>query len=108
MTRTLNAPMSANPTPAAPGDTLTVGRRTQLKNAHLDVGLVSDPATGEEMEVSHVVLHSVTFRSPLPLSPGSLRQIKAQNGEARVASVVRVVSSRLRPDGTYDIKAEFY
>ncbi|HMO24957.1 MAG TPA: hypothetical protein PKB10_01680 [Tepidisphaeraceae bacterium] len=94
--------------PLDPAQTLTVNRRTGLKDAHLAEGTLADPVSNEEIEVTHVVMHSVTFRSGVPLSPGTIRYLRAGNNTARLASGVRVVSSRLRSDGLFDIKAEFF
>lgn len=89
-------------------DFVTVGRRTGLRSALLSEGSVADPIGGEELDVSHVVLHGVSFRSTPPLPPGSVLLLRAGGTDARLCSSIRVVSCRLRADGTHDVKAEFF
>lgn len=98
---------NAEPNPS-PSQTLTINRRTGLRDAHLSDGMVVDPISNEGTDVSHVVLHSVSFRSPVPMPPGTVRSLRAGGQDARLNSGIRVVSCRLRSDGTYDVKAEFF
>lgn len=95
-------------TPATRDAFVTVGRRTGLRSAMLAGGSVADPIDNSELEVSNVVLHGVSFRSTRPLAPGSVLLLRAGGADARLSSSVRIVCCRLRSDGTYDVKAEFF
>jgi hypothetical protein len=101
-------PKTLEDIPAIRDDFVTVGRRTGLRSALLSEGTVADPVGGGEVEVSHVVLHGVSFRSSQPLAPGSVLLLRAGGSDARLSSSVRIVACRLRSDGTHDVKAEFF
>lgn len=101
-------PKTLEETVTMPDDFVTVGRRTGLRSALLAEGTVADPTGDVEADVTNVVLHGVSFRSARPLPPGSLLQLRAGGADARLSSSVRVVACRLRSDGTFDVKAEFF
>ncbi len=75
----------------------------------LNSGRLSDPTSPQTVvSVSHVHLSGVSFRSTTPLQPGTVRQLRTDNTGHSLQSKIRIVSSRLRADGTFDIKAEFF
>lgn len=58
--------------------------------------------------VSHVALQGVGFRSSKALPPGTIKYLRTDGAEASLHSKIRIVSCRLRADGAFDIKAEFF
>lgn len=92
---------------------LTNNRRTSLKGSFLTQAMLSevgaDAETGEQLRISDLVLTGVRFLSPVALRPGTVRQLRTTGAdEAKLASAIRVVSTRVRPDGMFDVTAEFY
>ena len=57
--------------------------------------------------VLNVSLHGVGFRSPVFFQPGSLYQMRIGTGPLHLSSRLRIVSSREREDGTWDVGAKF-
>jgi hypothetical protein len=68
----------------------------------------TDAPTDESIAVNFVALQGVSFRSPSPMPPGSLRHLKVGTGQPRLSSRIRVVSCRPRTDGSFVIGAEFF
>jgi hypothetical protein len=92
---------------------LTNNRRTSLRGSFLtqavltEVGQEADAA--EQLRISDLVLTGVRFLSPIPLRPGTVRQLRTTGSdEAKLSSAIRVVSTRVRSDGQFDVTAEFY
>ena len=92
---------------------LTNNRRTSLRGSFLtqavltEVGQEADAA--DQLRISDLVLTGVRFLSPVPLRPGTVRQLRTTGAdEAKLSSAIRVVSTRVRSDGQFDVTAEFY
>lgn len=80
-----------------------------LRMAQVGVGTVGGVEDGDEaVSVRNIAIQGVTFRAPRAISPGTIRQIKMDTERATLASKIRVVSCKLRGDGSFDIKAEFF
>lgn len=58
--------------------------------------------------VSHVALQGVAFRSSKAFRPGTTMYLQTDASRAALVSKIRIVSCRLRADGQFDIKAEFF
>jgi hypothetical protein len=93
---------------------LTTHGRTTLRGAFLAQALLTPVnANGTEMNhqirVNDLVLTGLRFLSPMPLKPGTVLQLRTTgNDDAKLASAIRVVSTKVRPDGQFDVTAEFY
>lgn len=93
---------------------LTTHGRTTLRGAFLAQAILT-PLTPSGAEMNHqlkvndLVLTGLRFLSPMPLKPGTVLQLKTTgNDDAKLASAIRVVSTKVRPDGQFDVTAEFY
>ncbi|GEM_PF-3161557 len=73
-------------------------------------GQLYDPHDADQppQSVSHVALQGVAFRTAKPLRPGTVMHLRTKSDSAALHSKIRVVSCRLRADGAFDIKAEFF
>lgn len=62
------------------------------------------------INITDVALMGVSFRSPIPLSPGRVHYLTAKSlAEASsLTSALRIVSCRLRADGEFDVSGEFF
>jgi hypothetical protein len=95
-------------------DLLTAHGRTSLRGAFLAQATLSAiTAEGQEspevLKVNELVLTGLRFLSPVPLRPGTVRFLRTTGSDdAKLASAIRVVSARVRPDGQFDVTAEFY
>jgi hypothetical protein len=95
-------------------DLLTAHGRTSLRGAFLAQATLSAiTAEGQEspevLKVNELVLTGLRFLSPVPLRPGSVRFLRTTGSDdAKLSSAVRVVSTRVRSDGMFDVTAEFY
>ena len=68
-----------------------------------------DEPRDSEIDIAAVTLKGVNFRSPVPLSPGKVHHLSAKGANSSsLASALRIVSCRLRPDGDFDVSAEFF
>lgn len=80
-----------------------------LRLSQIGTGTVGGESDGDvALDIRNIVIQGVTFRSPRSISPGTIRQLRMENDQATLTSKIRVVSCRLRSDGTFDIKAEFF
>jgi hypothetical protein len=95
-------------------DLLTAHGRTSLRGAFLAQATLSAiTAEGQEspevLKVNELVLTGLRFLSPVPLRPGTVRFLRTTGSDdAKLSSAIRVVSARVRPDGQFDVTAEFY
>ena len=93
---------------------LTAHGRTSLRGAFLAHATLSAiTSEGQEspevLKVNELVLTGLRFLSPVPLRPGTVRFLRTTGSDdAKLSSAVRVVSTRVRPDGQFDVTAEFY
>ena len=92
---------------------LTNNRRTSLKGSFLTHATLSevgvDTDTKDQLKITDLVLTGMRFLSPVALRPGTVRQLRTTGGDdAKLYSAIRVVSTRVRPDGQFDVSAEFY
>jgi hypothetical protein len=104
MARAHAGPMPA-PTPIRPRERRR-GNRQPLGVS----GLVTEPnAPDKPLEVSvlNVSLHGCAFRSPVAFRPGGTYSMRIGTGPLHLTSTIRVVSSRDRADGTFDVGAKF-
>lgn len=93
---------------------LTTHGRTTLRGAFLaQANLTPLNAAGAEMnhtiKASDLVLTGLRFLSPIPLKPGTLLQLRTTGSDdAKLSSAIRIVSTKVRHDGQFDVTAEFY
>jgi hypothetical protein len=92
---------------------LTSNRRTSLRGSFLTQAVLFEASKSgdskNELKVSDLVLTGLRFLSPVPLKPGTVRQLRTTGADdAKLASSIRVVSTKVRPDGQFDVTAEFY
>jgi hypothetical protein len=57
--------------------------------------------------VLNVSLHGVGFRAPVYFRPGAMYQMRIGSGPLHLTSRLKIVSSREREDGTWDVGAKF-
>lgn len=98
-----------NPQPL-PSDT-DIDRRRSTREPVVTVGMIRplnhDDAVPEQVLVSNVSMHGVGLLSAKPLPVGSRWAIEIGVGPLHITSRLRVVRTRIRSDGTYDIGGEF-
>ena len=92
---------------------LTSNRRTSLRGSFLTQAVLFEASKSgdakNELKVTDLVLTGLRFLSPVPLKPGTVRQLRTTGADdAKLASSIRVVSTKVRPDGQFDVTAEFY
>jgi hypothetical protein len=85
-------------------------RRTGARQPLGVVGVLTETnASDKQLEVSivNVSLQGCAFRSPVPFRPGSTYTMRIGTGGLHLTSTLRVISSRDRAEGDYDIGARF-
>lgn len=92
---------------------LTNNRRTSLRGSFLTQAVLTEPGEDSEsqnqLKIADLVLTGLRFLSPVALRPGTVRQLRTNGAdEAKLSSAIRVVSTRVRADGQFDVTAEFY
>ena len=92
---------------------LTNNRRTSLKGSFLTQATLSEidvnTDTKDQLKISDLVLTGLRFLSPVALRPGTVRLLRTTGGDdAKLSSAIRVVSTKVRSDGQFDVTAEFY
>jgi hypothetical protein len=73
-------------------------------------GLVTEPNAPDkplEVAVLNVSLHGCAFRSPVAFRPGATYSMRIGTGPLHLTSTIRIISSRDRADGTFDVGAKF-
>ncbi len=70
--------------------------------------LGNDENDDKPLMVSHVHLQGITFRAGKPFQPGTVKFLRTDDSGHHLHSKIRIVSCRLRADGAFDIKAEFF
>jgi hypothetical protein len=85
-------------------------RRKGLRQPLGVVGVLTEiNAADKQLEVSilNVSLHGCAFCSPVPFRPGATYTMRIGTGPLHLASTLRIISSRDRADGFYDVGAKF-
>jgi hypothetical protein len=89
-----------------------VDRRRSKRHPAATLGAIL-PANGDasrmqlQVLVVNVSLGGAGLRSPVAFAPGDLYQLRIGTGPLLLSSQIRIVSSRSRPDGQYDVGVEF-
>ena len=60
-----------------------------------------------EVSVVNVSLHGCAFRAPVAYRPGAVYTMRIGTGPLHLTSTIRIISSRDRSDGFFDIGAKF-
>lgn len=86
-------------------------RRRSERQEHLTAATLH-PAAGDALVAHHTMvcnlsLGGVGFRSPQRFAPGEVWRITLGNGPLFLNARIRIITCRARPDGTYDLGAEF-
>jgi hypothetical protein len=82
------------------------GRREQLTM----LGVLTAPDAPDkplEVAVLNVGPRGCAFRSPVPFRPGTVYAMRIGTGSLHLTSTLRIISSRDRADGLYDVGAKF-
>jgi hypothetical protein len=93
------------PTPIKPRE-----RRRGMRQPLGVVGLLSETGSPDkplEVSVLNVSLHGCAFTAPVPFRPGTTYTMRIGTGPLHLTSTLRIISSRDRADGMYDIGAKF-
>ena len=99
------SPFADRPAAAEPRE-----RRRGARQPLEMLGVVAEPVAPDkplEVAVLNVSLHGCAFRAPVEFRKGALYTMKIGTGSLHLTSTVRIVSSRERDDGTWDIGAKF-
>ncbi len=67
-----------------------------------------DPSTVLELEVRNVSLHGAGLRSAAPMAVDEVYHLDMGPGPLKLHARVRVVASRQRRDGMWDVGVEFF
>jgi len=60
-----------------------------------------------EVSVLNVSLHGCAFRAPVGYRPGAVYIMRIGTGPLHLTSTIRIISSRDRADGFFDVGAKF-
>src|SRR5688572_19807489 len=98
-----------------PGSTKTAAvppreRRTGSRQPLEVLGVLTElNAADKQLEVAvlNVSLHGCAFRSPVAFRPGATYTMRIGTGPLHLTSTLRIISSRDRADGFYDVGAKF-
>ena len=73
------------------------------------LGVLSDIDGDKQLQVTVVTLSAdaCTFRSPVPFRPGATYTLRIGTGPLYLASTLRIIASRDRTDGMFDVAAAF-
>ena len=73
------------------------------------VGMLTEANSDKQLEVTvlNVSLHGCAFRAPVPYRPGATYTMRIGTGPLHLTSTIRIISSRDRADGYFDIGAKF-
>ena len=85
-------------------------RRTGSRQPLEVLGVLTElHAADKQLEVAvvNVSLHGVAFRAPVAFRPGAIYTMRIGTGPLHLASTLRIISSRDRADGLYDVGAKF-
>jgi hypothetical protein len=73
------------------------------------LGVVTEIDGDKQLQVTVVTLAAdgCTFRSPVPFRPGETCTLRIGTGPLYLASTLKIVASRDRTDGMFDVAASF-
>jgi hypothetical protein len=73
------------------------------------LGVLTEIDGDKQLQVTLVTLGAdgCTFRSPVPFRPGQTYTLRIGTGPLYLASTLRIVASRDRSDGMFDVGAAF-
>ena len=74
------------------------------------LGLLTEPNAPDkplEVSVTNVSLHGCAFTAPVGFRPGATYNMRIGSGHLHLSSTIRIISSRDRADGQFDIGAKF-
>ena len=73
------------------------------------LGLLSEANGDKQLEVTvlNVSPHGCAFRAPVAFRPGAVYTMRIGSGPLHLTSTIRIVSSRDRADGLFDVGAKF-
>ena len=105
---------ASGPTPAAaPIGSIPIKpreRRREKRQSLTVLGVLTAanaPDKPLEVAVSDVSLHGCSFRSPVPFRAGAPYTLRIGTGGLHLTSTLRIISSRDRADGFFDVGAKF-
>ena len=93
-------------TAAVPARERRVGSRSPLEV----LGVLTElNGSDKQLEVAvlNVSLHGCAFRAPVPFRPGATYTMRIGTGPFHLTSTLRIISSRDRADGFFDVGAKF-
>ena|SRR3954466_1138445 len=98
--------------PATPPSSVPIRpreRRRGNRQALGVVGMLTENNSDKQLEVSvlNVSLHGCAFRAPVAYRPGAIYSMRIGTGPLHLTSTIRIISSRDRADGFFDIGAKF-
>ena len=72
-------------------------------------GILTEANSDKQLEVSvlNVSLHGCAFRAPVAYRPGAAYTMRIGAGPLHLTSTIRIISSRDRADGFFDVGAKF-
>ena len=85
-------------------------RRTGSRQPLEVLGVLTEQnAADKQLEVAvlNVSLHGCAFRSPVAFRQGALYTMRIGTGPFHLTSTLRIISSRDRADGFFDVGAKF-
>jgi len=73
------------------------------------VGTLTETNSDKPLDVNvlNVSLHGCGFRAPVAYRPGAVYTMRIGSGPLHLSSTIRIISSRDRADGFFDIGAKF-
>ena len=104
---------ASGPIPATPAGSIPIKpreRRREKRQSLTVLGVLTaanEPDKPLEVAVSDVSLHGCSFRSPVPFRAGAAYTLRIGTGGLHLASTLRIISSRDRADGFFDVGAKF-
>jgi hypothetical protein len=104
MARAATGPIPPNATPIRPRERRR-GNRQQLEV----LGVLTEANSDNRLEVAvlNVSLHGCAFRAPVGYRPGAVYTMRIGTGPLHLTSTIRIISSRDRADGFFDVGAKF-
>ena len=73
------------------------------------LGILTEANSDNRLEVAvlNVSLNGCAFRAPVGYRPGSVYTMRIGTGPLHLTSTIRIISSRDRADGFFDVGAKF-